>query len=432
MADTKNDWIKNRLRENNYSKSEVYSMFPQFQSETDSYNWSEGSYTRCVRKCYSEIVADNEIDGGELEDEVIKLEANKQRVIDKNNYLRKVNRENYRQYNVLTESYNNYVDILSKIDLSKFKIVEHKTKEPIKIGICQLTDTHFNTLLNESESLGNSYNFDIASKRLKKFITETIKEFKLQNVTDCYLFMTGDMCSSSRRLQEVLSMNSSICMATIIATKLLMQAIIELNKYFNVKISFCVGNESRINQDLYSSNAILSSENVDYLIAQNLKLLFEGKKGVEFIDPKSLVKNFIEIPIDKDKTFNVVLTHGNQIKCEEKSYATIANQFLLNNKRVDLILCGHYHHVVNFEKLSFAGSMIGQTEYSCGLGFTTRASQSIYIINKDGTHWCKVIDLQNADKEYSNGYEFDSILEPYTYLVKNNNYNNKVTIENLV
>ena len=127
MADTKNDWIKNRLRENNYSKSEVYSMFPQFQSETDSYNWSEGSYTRCVRKCYSEIVADNEIDGGELEDEVIKLEANKQRVIDKNNYLRKVNRENYRQYNVLTESYNNYVDILSKIDLSKFKIVEHKT-----------------------------------------------------------------------------------------------------------------------------------------------------------------------------------------------------------------------------------------------------------------------------------------------------------------
>ena len=76
--------------------------------------------------------------------------------------------------------------------------------------------------------------------------------------------------------------------------------------------------------------------------------------------------------------------------------------------------------------------MIGQTEYSCGLGFTTRASQSIYIINKDGTHWCKVIDLQNADKEYSNGYEFDSILEPYTYLVKNNNYNNKVTIKNLV
>ena len=49
MADTKNDWIKNRLRENNYSKSEVYDMFPQFQAETDSYNWREGSYTRAVR-----------------------------------------------------------------------------------------------------------------------------------------------------------------------------------------------------------------------------------------------------------------------------------------------------------------------------------------------------------------------------------------------
>ena len=36
-------------------------------------------------------------------------------------------------------------------------------------------------------------------------ITETIKEFKLQNVTDCYLFMTGDMCSSSRRFCGTLS-----------------------------------------------------------------------------------------------------------------------------------------------------------------------------------------------------------------------------------
>ena len=46
-----------------------------------------------------------------LEDELIKLEANKQRITDKNNYLRKVNRENYRQYNTLEESYNNYIDI---------------------------------------------------------------------------------------------------------------------------------------------------------------------------------------------------------------------------------------------------------------------------------------------------------------------------------
>ena len=431
MADTKKDWIKNRLRENNFSKSEVKDMYLQFINDMDC-NWTEDSYVREVRRCYSELLVGGEIEDEEFEDELIKLEANKQRITDKNNYLRKVNRENYRQYNTLEESYNNYIDILSKIDLSKFKIIEHKSKEENKIGICQLTDTHFNTLLNESESLGNSYNFDIASKRLKKFITETIKEFKLQNVTDCYLFMTGDMCSSSRRLQEVLSMNSSICMATIIATKLILQAIIELNKYFNVKISFCIGNESRVNQEQFSSNSILASENVDWIIAQNLKLLFEGKKGVEFIDPKSLVKNFIEIPLNKDRTFNVVLTHGNQIKCEEKSYSVIANQFMLNNKRIDLILCGHYHHVVNFEKLSFAGSMIGQTEYSCGLGFTTRASQSIYIINKDGTHWCKVIDLQNADKEYSNGYEFDSVLEPYAYLVKNNNYNNMVTIKNLV
>ena len=229
MKDTKIDWIKNRLRETNYSKKEVADMFPLFQKEMNADNWREESYSRLIRKCYNELIADEEIDQETLEDNLISLESNKQKITDKNNYLRKVNRENYRQYNVVEETYDNYVKILSEIDLTKFKIVEHKVKkEDSKIGICQLTDTHFNTLLNESESLGNTYNFDVASKRLKKFITETIKEFKLQNVTDCYLFMTGDLVSSSRRLQEVLSMNSSICMASIIATKFLMQAIIAI------------------------------------------------------------------------------------------------------------------------------------------------------------------------------------------------------------
>jgi collagenase-like PrtC family protease len=102
-------------------------MYPQFINDMDC-NWSEESYVREVRRCYSEMIDDGEIEDEELEDELIKLEANKQRITDKNNYLRKVNRENYRQYNTLEESYNNYIDILSKIDLSKFKIVEHKSK----------------------------------------------------------------------------------------------------------------------------------------------------------------------------------------------------------------------------------------------------------------------------------------------------------------
>ena len=71
--------------------------------------------------------------------------------------------------------------------------------------------------------------------------------------------------------------------------------------------------------------------------------------------------------------------------------------------------------------------MCGGNSYSSNtLGFMTRASQNIYIINKDLSYKGIKIDLQNVDDV--KGYDIIEELEIYN--VKST-YNNTVTIKNL-
>lgn len=419
---TRIDQVKELLRRNNYDRKIVNEMWEAF-NEVNNTQYTKHIFTTLVHKAYHQLVVQNEIDP---EDYLIKLEAIKQRSQDTNNYLRKVNREQFREYNSLEETYKQYVEALQKIDLSNIKIEPHKINVRPKTAILQVTDTHFNTLLIPNDSLGNEYNFEIASRRFKKFIAESIRQFSSELVTEVYFCMTGDLISSSRRLQEVLCQNSSLCMASVLATKILMQGIIELAQHFNVNVTFCVGNESRLNQENFSGANILAAENFDFLIYHSLKLILSDK-GIKFIDPENLIKPLIKIPL-KNREFNLILTHGNFLKCAEGDYAKIASQYLNQGKKIDLILCGHFHHNAMFEKIVFCGSMIGQTEYSCNLGFVTRPSQNIYILSDNGDVSPRIIYLD--DIEGVEGYHFEQELSAYSYLDKTT-YNTTVTIKNL-
>lgn len=417
------DYVADLLRKNDYNRKAVNNCLEEF-NEHFNCNWNRHNFTTLVYKAYKRLVENNEI---ELEDYVIKLEANKQRQTDTNNYLRKVNRENFREYNVLDETYKQYVEALKQIKFENIVITPHKQTPEQKTGIFQITDTHFNTLLIPNDSLGNEYNFSIASKRFKKFVSEAIKSFIAEDVTTVYVCMTGDLISSSRRLQEVLCQNSSLCMASVLATKILCQGIIELAQHFNINVTFCVGNESRLNQNDFSGANILAAENFDFLIYHSLKLIL-ADKGINFIAPDNLIKPLINIPL-AHYSFNLILTHGNFLRCNERDYVTLASQYLNNGKKIDLIICGHFHHYVAYEHLVFAGSMIGQTEYSCNLGFVTRPSQNIYIINSKGDVSSKVIYLD--DVSGVTGYKFEAELSNYAYLDRTT-YNTTVTIKNLV
>ena len=72
------------------------------------------------------------------------------------------------------------------------------------------------------------YDFTVASKRLSKLVDETKKLFKCYGITKVLLAGTGDFINSDRRLAEKLASATSQVRASLLATYLIQQVIIDL------------------------------------------------------------------------------------------------------------------------------------------------------------------------------------------------------------
>jgi len=362
----------------------------------------------------------------EVEAELLpKLAASRQRLADVNNGLRKENRETYRLYNSLEVVYSEYVDLLTKCPLADFTIPQHTHTETPQYGILHLSDLHLNELIDPRESNGNVFDFVIASKRLQKYVNEAKKLLKAYGITSVLLAGTGDFINSDRRLSEKLASATSQVRACLLATHLIQQVIIDLSQDFSVSVAMVVGNESRLGDVEYDTADVLAGNNLDYLIFQQLRLLFTGK-DVEFIE----AYNYTQQVVTLDNGFNVLLTHGNNIKtAPDKAIGSLVQNYALQGIPIHMILCGHIHSASIGDIISRSSSLCGGNAYSTNdLGCASRASQNVYIVNDDmGYHGIKV-DLQNT-----NGYTgYNIIPELERYNVKSSTANTRITIETTV
>lgn len=415
-------WICTKLQENGMDKKYVLGLFKDYQKEFGS-SCTESSYKRYVYLNFEQM--NGGLDPKDFDvDSVIRTEASKQKLADINNELRKTNREQYRIYNTLEEVFTEYVDLLKNIDLSKFKIKDLPNLNSKKVMIVQLSDLHMNELIFDVEANGNSYDFDIASKRLKKLIARSIQVGKENKVSEVYLFFTGDFINSSRRLGERMAMATSLVRASLLTTYLLQQAILEVGKHFKVSVASVVGNESRVSEVWDSGDALLS-ENWDYLIFQNLKLIF-SKTPVKFLENLNSSQNLVSLSTG----FNALLIHGNQLRITsiDSDIAKIMQAYLYKGTPIHGVFYGHYHSASLGDIVSRSSSLCGGNAFSTNdLKFLSRASQNIYIVNEDMGYDALKIDLQNVDNE---GYDIKEDLERYN--VRSSRVNNRVTIETLV
>lgn len=379
----------------------------------------EETLNRYLRAYRKEVSAD----GSDL---LVRVAASRQKLADINNGLRKENRETYRLYNSLEIVYAEYVNLLKCSPFASFEVPVHNidlTTE--KYGIIQLSDLHLNELISPNEAGGNMYDFTVASKRLSKLVDETKKLFKCYDITKVLLAGTGDFINSDRRLAEKLASATSQVRASLLATYLIQQVIIDLAQDFSVSVAMVVGNESRIGDDDFESVDVLAANNWDYMIFQQLRILFEGKE-VEFIEASNYTKQIVTL----DNGFNVLLLHGNLMKGanSDKQIATIIQQYVMQGIPIHMILCGHIHSASIGDYISRSSSLCGANAYSANdLGCISRASQNIYIVNSDmGYHGIK-IDLQ-----YTDGYAGYNIIEELErYNVKSALANTRVIIETL-
>jgi predicted phosphodiesterase len=362
----------------------------------------------------------------EESDLLVKVAASRQKLADINQGLRKENRESYRLYNSLEVVYSEYVTLLKSSPFATFEIPVQKDAPVERYGILQLSDLHLNELIAPSESDGNMYDFTVASKRLAKVVTETKRLFKCYGITKILVAGTGDFINSDRRLSEKLASATSQVRACLLATYLIQQVIMDLAQDFSVSVAMVVGNESRIGDEDFESADVLASSNWDYMIFQQLRILFTGK-AVEFIEATNFTKQVVTL----DNGFNVLLIHGNLMKgaSTDKQVASIIQQYVMQGIPIHMILCGHIHSASIGDYISRSSSLCGGNAYSTNdLGCLSRASQNVYIVNPDmGYHGMK-IDVQHTD-----GYEGYAIIEELErYNVKSALVNTRVSIETLI
>lgn len=327
----------------------------------------------------------------ELVESNVKYKKQQQKFQDLNRINNKTFRESARVENAVSE----YVQQLCSIfDNNPYcpvgisHISNNKT-----VGIIQLSDLHFNELIDIKT---NKYDFDVASKRIYKLVSEAILYFNVHQITDVFVMFSGDTLNSDRRLDELVSMATNRSKATFISVQILENALMHLNQHFNVYVAGVCGNESRVGKDYNWSNELVS-DNYDFTIFNILRYKLQDTKGINFLGMSDKHEEVIEV-----NGKNFLILHGHQIsKDVTKDVSKLVRKYSQMGIEVNFTMWGHIHEAMIADTYARSSSLCGSNNYSeDGLLLVSRASQNIYMVfDKDRIDTIK-IDLQNTE-----GYE---------------------------
>lgn len=381
--------LENALRENNGNKAQTAKQFhlPRM-TFCDMLN-------RARQKGYAEYKKDPDILA-----QNVKLAREKQKAQDINRIERKAFREHSREYNALVELNKELIRAIkqNKHEYSSFTIPENKKA----IGLIQLTDMHFNEQVDLPH---NKYNWEIAGKRLRKHVLESIRFFYTYDVTNVVVAISGDSINSSRRPDELLTNAKPIANGVVMAYDYLRQTIDELHKEFNISVLSAWGNESRLDKDIgYVDN--IASNNFDSSIYKHLAMEFEDVSNVSFIGEG------LEVLINVCG-LNVLILHGHTYENDlEKATVKIKAKYASKGVIIDYVISGHIHSPFISGYFARGGSMTGDNTYNFNaLHIAGRASQNSFVFQEDGTRLGLMVDLQNVDN--IDGYKFCKSLESY-------------------
>jgi len=332
--------------------------------------------------------------------ENVRLEKRAQRFQDINRIKNKSFREFARLENCVAAYSEHLVNIFQTHQLKNFKKI--KVREESPVGLIQISDTHFNELVDIDH---NKYNFEIASKRLRTFIRKSKIHLKACGVKKVFVAFTGDLMNSDRRMDELLSNATNRSNATFVSVEILRQALVDLREDFMVICGCISGNESRIQKDIGFTN-VIASDNYDFTIYNILDLIFR-KSDVEFIRNKDANELVVSLAGQ-----NVLLIHGHSIRGkQETSITQIKGRYSSKKVFIDYVVSGHVHSARIGDTYGRSSALVGANAYSeKGLNLEGRASQNIYLFYANGNRDGIKIDLQNYDDI---GYDITKELEAY-------------------
>lgn len=416
---TRIDWLKARINENSMDYKLIQDVCYEDYCNTFKSDISLKAYKDTVKKAYDTLIRQkNDVDEDFDIEQNIKLEKNLQKRADLTTYLRRNNRNNYR---ILNEVESICEELINRLDEVKFdipKITPIKEKKEKKTALLCLSDLHAGTLIN-GDCESNCYDYNILSRRLKKYVAKAIDTMKKNDITNVIVCGLGDFVSSPRRVDELLGQVSSVSNSLLIIVTIIEQILFELCSNFeNVTYTSIIGNESRFSFDINWHEQELYS-NFDFLQYTMLKHILDGKiKNLNFKDADSPLKSLIEIPIDNKETYNVCIAHGHAMKSlKDNAEEVYTKSYVEEGKRVDICVVGHFHHLCVYSsgKLIVTATPMRNNVYAFStIGTKGHAFQNLILINNDGSYWNCPIKLDDIS-DFKEGYKIQKELDMFTY-----------------
>lgn len=240
---------------------------------------------------------------------------------------------------------------------------------------------------------GNSFNYVIAKKRMKKFLHKVVETAKLYGITDIDVVALGDATEHIQmRKSQGYSTEFPLAIQMIKAFELIRDFLVNLTKDFNVTYRGISGNHDRMEG---KKDDNVDGDSTMVVINHMVKEFVENTKAprLEYYESDNILYSTV---LDINGAL-IKFVHGD---LEGRGNDTLSKHSQMDGVDYTAIVMGHLHHFsvkevgVNKWQIHF-GSIKGIDNYAKKGKFGSSASQGVIIVHEDGELEPKSFNLQN-------------------------------------
>jgi hypothetical protein len=255
-----------------------------------------------------------------------------------------------------------------------------------------LSDLHWGEVVDPAQIGGvNEYNLEIASARLRRVVETTVDLLQNHMANPKYpgivLILGGDMVTGDIH-EELTATNEKEIMPTVLDLWGALAWAIETlaDKFGHVFVPAVTGNHGRNTHKIRAKGRAFTS--FDWLLYQFLAKRFEADKRIAFF-----------IPSGPDALYSVcghkyLLTHGDQFRGGDGMIGALGPIIRGDHKKrsrngqidmeYDTLVIGHWHQLIQMQRLIVNGSLVGYNEYAYAGNFGFEApKQALWITHPD-------------------------------------------------
>lgn len=325
----------------------------------------------------------------EIKELLGELDLKKNNARSENNKLRQLHRSLSKSVEIAEDIKFYLKKDIQNIEEIKLDRIENTSEYKL---IVLISDWHIGYTINNYK--GNSYNYNIAKRRLGKLLSEIKLVCMMYDIKNIIICQAGDAVENTymRETQQAFECEFSMSEQVSKAIKLLYEFSTSVSQFANVDLISLGGNHSRIS----SKAANIEGDNFNVIIRETISMLIDASnnKRIRLLD----VDYIDDSCIFEVNGLKVKAIHGDGRAVDSKKLYD--SEATIEDERFDLILRGHFHNF-NVQSQNSGGYVItngclfGYNPYSTRhISCNTYAGQTLIVIGDNEIESIKNVNLQ--------------------------------------